>query len=490
MRRMRAGRSMGVVLLAAGMVTAVGLGGGLEEWSSDGVYAYSSAIVVQNVSDTVAVVNISYPASNAASASETSVTVPAGKRQTITMNEVTQAPWRAAAVVSSDQPVVAIQSFLWKDPAIGNQWAANTGGVRAPSTTWYLAEGSTYGGFESTISIQNPGGQPADVNVTYMTPGGSHDGPSLTLEPMTQTQIDVADSLVDWSSISAVVTASSPVVAQLSVYWNEGTSTKSVMGVPSPATTWYLPEANTASWSRYETWIVVQNPRSAPANVTVSYLGQGNKIDGPGFQVPPMTHWTVNVADTFPDQTGFGAVIVSDVPVVAAQSMRWDDHRGFDTSMGSATPAQTWFLPEARACGGQMTWLRVQNAGEAPADVTVTYAGQDGETAGPTLTLDPFQSEAISLPEGVGYSVIVRSDGPILAEQGAYWETSYGVHRCQRFGAPQASTTWYLPWTPRYPQSADSSSLPDTGSDRDADGVPDDQDYCPDFPGSPQTNGC
>jgi len=26
--------------------------------------------------------------------------------------------------------------------------------------------------------------------------------------------------------------------------------------------------------------------------------------------------------------------------------------------------------------------------------------------------------------------------------------------------------------------------------DRDGDGVPDDQDYCPDFPGRPEANGC
>jgi len=27
-------------------------------------------------------------------------------------------------------------------------------------------------------------------------------------------------------------------------------------------------------------------------------------------------------------------------------------------------------------------------------------------------------------------------------------------------------------------------------SDRDGDGVPDDEDLCPDWPGSPETNGC
>ncbi|MEA1871444.1 MAG: hypothetical protein U9N00_04555, partial [Candidatus Bipolaricaulota bacterium] len=33
-------------------------------------------------------------------------------------------------------------------------------------------------------------------------------------------------------------------------------------------------------------------------------------------------------------------------------------------------------------------------------------------------------------------------------------------------------------------------SSPAGGSDRDGDGVPDDEDYCPDWPGSPETSGC
>jgi len=32
--------------------------------------------------------------------------------------------------------------------------------------------------------------------------------------------------------------------------------------------------------------------------------------------------------------------------------------------------------------------------------------------------------------------------------------------------------------------------VPEQSSDRDGDGVPDAQDYCPDYPGQPETNGC
>jgi hypothetical protein len=54
MRRIFAGL---MVILLVGMI---GFGGNPEDWASDGTYAYSSVIVVQNVSDTVAQVQVTY----------------------------------------------------------------------------------------------------------------------------------------------------------------------------------------------------------------------------------------------------------------------------------------------------------------------------------------------------------------------------------------------------------------------------------------------
>ena len=45
-------------------------------------------------------------------------------------------------------------------------------GLTTSSTTWYLAEGYTGGGFETYILIQNPTTQAATVNLTYMLQGG------------------------------------------------------------------------------------------------------------------------------------------------------------------------------------------------------------------------------------------------------------------------------------------------------------------------------
>ena len=481
-----------MVILLVGMI---GVGGNLENWASDGTYAYSAVIVVQNVSDTVAQVQVTYQTPCDPTTPDYELTVAPDTRATVNVNDTFPGPWGSAAIVTSDVPIVAMQTFLWSDPNGGTQWASNSGGVPAPSTTWYLAEGSTYGGFDSYILVRNPGMQSAQVELTYMTPGGSHEGPTFTLEPVGQTEINIADTLLDRASVSAIVTSDVPVVAQLSTYRNGGASTS--RGVTTPAPTWYLAEGNTTRGSGFETWIMVQNPGRADANVTVSYIADGKQYPGPSLNVAPMTHNKFNVANTFPDQSHFATIVTSDVPVVAVQSMTWGGHSGYDAStMGVPEPSQQWYFPEGRQFAGYNTWLAVQNVGSTSTDVSVTYMTDTGTVDGPNLALDPFARNSVNLPESVGntigYSVVVTADQPIVAQHGTYWKTGLGIHQDLNFGTTLPAVNWHLPATPHSPSQMGPApdSGPSTSNDRDGDGVPDAEDFCPDFPGSPATNGC
>ncbi|MBU4490200.1 MAG: hypothetical protein KKE79_06150, partial [Actinobacteria bacterium] len=51
------------------------------------------------------------------------------------------------------------------------------------SETWYLAEGSTNGGFETWVLVQNPGDEKATAELMFMTGAGEVAGPTLELEP-------------------------------------------------------------------------------------------------------------------------------------------------------------------------------------------------------------------------------------------------------------------------------------------------------------------
>jgi len=71
---------------------------------------------------------------------------------------------------------------------------------------WYLAEGSTgiseEGYFETWVLVQNPGGESADVELTYMTGKESVDGPVPKLDPNTRQSVNVADTLDNVWSVS------------------------------------------------------------------------------------------------------------------------------------------------------------------------------------------------------------------------------------------------------------------------------------------------
>ena len=490
-------RRVAACLLVVALVVGVAFGGDLPEgWTTDGQYAYSSAIVVQNLSDTAAVVNVTYKTPCDPTTPDYTVTVPGGMTKSLNVNDAMPGPWEGAAVVTSDTPIAATQTFLWQDP---NQtapiWASNSGGVTAPATTWYLAEGSTYGGFQTYISLQNPGETPAVVATQFVTPGSVHDGPNVALDPFGQTTINVGDTLPDWSSVSTVVKSDVPVIAQSTVYWNGGASSTTAMGVSQPATTWYLAEGTTASSSGFETWYTVQNVGDSQATVNIDYVSDGQQYPGTSFTVPPMDQTKVNAADSFPEQSGFGAIVTSDQPIVAVQSMTWNGNQGYDRMTGVPEPKGNWYFPDACKFQGASTWVAVQNMGGSSATVTIDYTGP-GDVPDTTLSLDPFAKDTVSLSSDFcssgGGSITVSADQPIVAVLGTYSDSSYGSQRNLSPGLSQTSTQWFLPAVRQDPWSmgTGTGSVQTTEPDRDGDGVPDAEDYCPDFPGSPDVNGC
>jgi hypothetical protein len=461
-------------------------------------FSFRSSIVVQGVSNDAAHVQIRFATPCDPLTPDYEVHLAPAQRAMVDVNEAVPGPWEASPVVTSDVPIVAATSLTWLDPRGGTQWAVNSGGVAAPSQTWYLSGGRTDSGYQSYVVVLNPSTELARVGVSFITSGGTSLGGTYTLNPTTRTEVDVADTLPDTSSLSAVVTSDVPVVAQMSTYWNGGLSTSSSMGVSAPATEWYLPEGSTSTWSGFETFIHVMNPSDSTAQIEIEYVADGTTFPGAGFNVAPMTQHEFNVADDFPDRPQFSAVVTSDVPIVAVQSMYWDKQRGYDETMGMPGLSTQWHFPQSRPGEEFSSWIAVQNVGGEPTSVSVNYVTESGTEVGPSLDLGPYERQSVSLPESVvdtlDFSITVTSAEPILAHQGTYWECGNDVHRSLQFGTTLAARDWYLPITPREPPitlpidsgSADSQMVQDS----DGDGIPDAIDLCPQFPGTPAMDGC
>jgi hypothetical protein len=114
----------------------------------------------------------------------------------------------------------------------------------------------------------------------------------------------------------------------------------------------------------------------------------------------------------------------SDQPVVAERAVYWGNRTGGHDSIGVTAPAQLWYLAEGCTAGGFETWVLVQNPGDSPAQVTLTFMTENGPVAGPQATLPPHTR--LSFNAG-GYvnsfhvSTKVDSDQPVVAERAVYW---------------------------------------------------------------------
>jgi len=345
--------------------------------------------------------------------------------------------------------VIVIVTSLIIVPVTGDHGQAQD--LRAPvssqttsGTTWYLAEGSTRGGFETWILVQNPSRDTATVSLTYMTPSGAVTGPSLVLEPSTRQSVNVADTISDEWSVSTEVTSDVPVVCERSVYWGERIGGHDSIGVTSPDHVWYLAEGSTGG--DFETWILVQNPNDANATVELTYMTSEGSVEGPREDLLPNSRMTFNIADTLPGVFSVSTKVVSNRPVVCERSVYWGGRIGGHDSIGVTIPGQDWYLAEGSTRGGFETWILVQNPSRDTATVSLTYMTPSGSVTGPSLVLEPSTRQTVNVadtvPDEWSVSTEVTSDVPVVCERSVYWGERIGGH--DSIGVTIPGQDWYL----------------------------------------------
>ena len=372
-------------------------------------------ILVQNPGNNDANVAVTYMTGEGVVAGPT-FTLRPHTRKTLNVASTVGSTWGVSTMVTSDQPVVSERSMYGN----GRRWGTNSIGATATAKTWYLAEGSTGGGGETWILVQNPTDIEANVEVTYMTGAGVVAGPTFTLRPHTRKTLNAAASVGQTWDVSTKVASDQPVVAERSMYGNSRTWGTNSIGVASPSPNWYLAEGSTGPGIR--TWIMVQNPNAGDANVSITYMTGEGLVAGPRFTMRPNTRKTLNVASTVGTTWSVSTMVTADQPVVAERSM-YGNADGTN-SIGATSPATTWYLAEGSTAQGIETWILVQNPGNSNATVSVTYMTEEGMVAGPTFTMGPYTRRTLNVASTValtwGVSTVLTSDQPVVAEHSLY----------------------------------------------------------------------
>jgi len=331
-------------------------------------------------------------------------------------------------------------------------------GVKAPKSTWYLAEGATHPGFEEYLCIQNPGSKTATVNITYMFPGGGTQPQTLRVPPNSRSTVSVNAAVGPYKDVSAKVTSDMPIVAERPMYFNyhggwDGGSISS--GVSSLSNTWYLAEG--ATQPGFEEWISLMNPGTLPTNVKITYMFPGGGTQVQNVAMPPTSRSTVLVNDIVGPNKDVSAKVESEQPIIAERPMYFLYHgawSGGDSQVGATAPNTSWFLAEGttrsnQADGAFEEWISIQNPGDTAANVNFKYMFSGGATQNASKPIAPHSRETVLVNSVVGpnkdVSVQMDSDQPIVVERPMYFNYHNGITGGDvELGCTAASKAWYF----------------------------------------------
>jgi trimeric autotransporter adhesin len=316
--------------------------------------------------------------------------------------------------------------------------------------TWYLAEGSTAWGFSTYITVMNPNNAELTALFTYMLSGGGTVKQTVKLPPLSQVTVNPAQALgqADFSTEVSCLEGSTISVDRTMSWTGQSASAGEghcSVGTTLPSKTWYLPEGCSAYG--FETWLLVQNPATEPADVTLTYMVEGSGAASFKKSVPAKGRATFNIADDIGSASA--SIMVSSPSMIIAERATYrNNKREGQESIGATYASKQFFLPEGTTSWGFSTYVLVQNPNRSAATVTLTYMTSRGAMQSKPFSMAPMTRATVdvssSMPD-TDFSTLVSSNVPIVAERAMYWQSAAGQACHDSIGLPQSHTAYYLP---------------------------------------------
>jgi hypothetical protein len=403
---------------------------------------FDEDVLIANPNNTAAPVTLTFSKENGEQVVATR-SVPAQAHLTVHVDQIPGlAATSASAQVRSDSglPLIVERSMFWDK----TYYAGHTGSaVGEPAPDWFFAEGSQ-GFFETFVLVINPNATPADVTFTFFRENEPPVVKTKTVGAATRLTLHAGDypELVT-RSFGISVHATQPIMAERSMYfgttasrlWSGGTESA---GVTGPSTHWFLAEGATGRF--FDTFVLLSNPQSTPAHVTLQYLlDTGETVTVPKT-IAPNARLTTNIEteqDARLHNAAVSTVVTSDVPIIAERSMYWpgaavpwgEGHNSF----GVVDAGTAWGLAEGRV-GGPLkfhTYILLANPQTMAANVTVRFLRETGATVVKTYTVPPtsrFNIDTSSVKElhdeSFGTVISVTNGVPLIVERSMYWDSN------------------------------------------------------------------
>jgi hypothetical protein len=197
--------------------------------------------------------------------------------------------------------------------------------------------------------------------------------------------------------------------------------------------TWYLAEGTNA-WG-FDTYMTVENPNNEALHAKLTYMDPNPAASGKGIVgsrtvvLPPLSQTTVSSASDI-GQVDFSTKVecLEGKTIAVDRTMYWTGsgyspaQSGYHSSIGTTSPAKTWYLPEGSSAWGFETWTAVLNPNPIQAGVTLTYMTEAGPIA-VNKTIPANSRATYNMASDIGTtdaSIKVESDQPVVAERSVY----------------------------------------------------------------------
>jgi hypothetical protein len=354
-----------------------------------------------------------------------------------------------STVVESDREIVVDRTMAWP---VGNPYGSHletaSGG---PSTTWYLAEGATSSSFDLFYLLQNPNNTSVTATVQYDLPAPQ--APivkTYTLGAHSRTTLHVNEEApaLAWNDVGAEITANAPIMVERSMYrsgngrvWDAG---HAGAAVTSPASDWFFAEGATGSF--FDLFLLLMNPNSADASVSVKYLLTNGQVVTKQYVVAAHTRRTVYVDAEGPPlaDAAMSMLVHSDTPIVAERAMWWPDQIWYEASAaaGATQSGTRWAIAEGESGGtaNTQTYILIANTSTFDGHARVTLLFEDGTQAVKSFPLNAtsrfnvdvaaefpeahnrrYGAIVESLDEGSGHPLIVVERAEYADGDGQVW---------------------------------------------------------------------
>lgn len=305
-----------------------------------------------------------------------------------------------------------------------------------PSSTWYLANGSTARDASQFLMVFNPFPADAVVDITFATNEGN-DAPAslqgLPIPPVSMKAIDLGERRRDLTSTSVKARTGQVVVERLQSF--DGTANRVGLSLisasPVVSTLWMFPRGYYDA-STTERWHIY-NPNGSEAEVSIEITPDDPALlpEPVDLVIPPESRTTIDSAEQARVPVGANYSVqvrsLNGVGVVVEREVNGlspTPPRGWSSMLGSPRAATKWVFPVTESSDAVHGGIVVQNPGTSAVrfSVFVLVDGVKSElSALQNKELKPAGRLTIGLREVTRLDkvpLIVEASQPVVVERG------------------------------------------------------------------------